>query len=54
MNVKCYHCKHEWKYKGKNPYYVTCPYCLRKVSLQKLKKESGESPTPSIKQNVKD
>ncbi|MGI9012487.1 MAG: hypothetical protein ACR2F1_15055, partial [Nitrososphaeraceae archaeon] len=38
----CQRCKHEWKYKGTNPYITTCPYCRttvtvnRKRNLQKV------------------
>ena len=33
MNVQCDNkeCKHQWNYKGKNPFYVMCPRC-RKIS----------------------
>jgi DNA-directed RNA polymerase subunit RPC12/RpoP len=32
--VKCKKCNYEWNYKGKNPYYVTCPHCYTKVNVQ--------------------
>jgi len=35
MDLKCNHCKHKWKYKGKEIYYATCPKCLYKVNLKK-------------------
>lgn len=35
--LKCPRCKHQWEYKGKNPYYVTCPHCYTKVNIRKLK-----------------
>jgi hypothetical protein len=33
MKLKCGHCKYEWNYLGENPYFATCPRCLRKVSV---------------------
>lgn len=35
MKVKCQKCKHEWEYKGKRKYYVTCPDCYAKVNIEK-------------------
>ena len=37
MKVKCHKCKHEWDYKGKSDYYITCPQCYRKINVEKLK-----------------
>lgn len=42
MKIKCYKCKHEWDYKGNSKFYLTCPQCYGKISLQKLKKEEGK------------
>ena len=43
--IKCFHCGHKWDYKGKNPYYVTCPYCRSQVSVRKYKVlQTGDSP----------
>ena len=38
MEVKCYFkdCLYSWKYKGKSKHYITCPRCLRKLSLKKI------------------
>ncbi|MEM3401968.1 MAG: hypothetical protein QW179_00960 [Candidatus Hadarchaeales archaeon] len=33
MKIVCPRCKHEWNYRGKSKYYVTCPQCLRKIKL---------------------
>ena len=30
--MKCKYCKHQWDYKGKSKYYVTCPRCYNKIS----------------------
>lgn len=40
MKVKCYHkdCNHEWDYKGKSKFYVTCSKCLRKLNIKRLMK----------------
>jgi len=39
MKTKCYFkdCNHEWDYKGKSKFYITCPNCLRKLNIKKLK-----------------
>lgn len=39
MKLRCYHpdCGYEWNYKGKSPFYATCPHCLRKVRITKAK-----------------
>jgi len=39
MKLKCKHCKHEWEYKGKQEYYVTCPKCLYKVRIKEEKND---------------
>jgi len=41
MKMKCYHddCGYEWNYKGKAPFYATCPQCLRKVKISKARVE---------------
>ena len=31
MKIKCKKCNHEWEYKGKSNYYVTCPHCYNKI-----------------------
>ena len=38
----CTNCGYEWEYKGKNPYYATCPRCLRKVNIEKGKAKAAE------------
>jgi ribosomal protein S27E len=35
MKIKCKKCSHEWEYKGKSKFYVTCPNCYNKVNIQK-------------------
>ena len=35
MILTCKRCGHTWDYKGKNEYYATCPYCMRKVKVLK-------------------
>jgi ribosomal protein S27E len=39
MKIRCKKsgCEHEWEYKGKSKFYVTCPHCLRKLNIQKMK-----------------
>ncbi|MEM0318299.1 MAG: hypothetical protein QXE66_00100 [Desulfurococcaceae archaeon] len=39
MKLKCPKCGYVWDYRGKNPYYATCPRCLRKVSIAKYRVE---------------
>ena len=39
VKLKCRNCGYVWEYKGKNPYYATCPRCLRKVSIAKCRVE---------------
>ncbi|MFW6130174.1 MAG: hypothetical protein ACOC56_03245 [Atribacterota bacterium] len=38
--VECYFrdCRKIWTYRGKNPFYATCPKCQRKISFNKLNK----------------
>lgn len=45
MKIRCGNpkCLYQWDYKGVNPFYATCPMCMRKVSLSEYKKE-GEEP----------
>ena len=42
MKVKCYFkdCLHSWDYKGKSKHYITCPGCLRKLSLKKIENKN--------------
>ena len=35
MKIKCKKCNHEWEYKGKSKFYVTCPQCYVKINLNK-------------------
>lgn len=42
MKVKCNHCGYEWEYRGKSKYYATCPSCLRKVRIKRVKSGEGE------------
>jgi hypothetical protein len=30
-------CGYEWNYKGKSPFYATCPMCLGKVKILREK-----------------
>jgi len=41
MKVKCSNkkCEYEWDYKGEGKFYATCPRCLYKVKIKKLKGE---------------
>ena len=32
--MKCPKCDHEWNYKGKSSFYVTCPNCYRKIRAE--------------------
>lgn len=36
VRVKCTrpNCGHEWDYTGKSRFYITCPSCYRKISVQ--------------------
>lgn len=48
MIISCKKCGHIWKYNGDSNYYVTCPRCLRKISILKLQEElNGEEPQDS-------
>jgi len=43
----CQRCNYSWLYGGKNPYFVTCPYCFTKVKVPEKyrnKKEITEIP----------
>jgi hypothetical protein len=31
--IRCYHCGHVWKYRGRM-LYATCPRCNRKVNIK--------------------
>lgn len=39
--LKCYHegCGREWTYGGKGKIYATCPSCLRKVRIDRARKD---------------
>ena len=37
ITIKCHKCNHEWTYKGRNPYYVTCPQCYNKININVVK-----------------
>ena len=39
MKIKCKKCEHEWEYKGKSKFYVTCPHCYNKINIQSKKDE---------------
>jgi hypothetical protein len=36
MKMKCKNseCGYEWDYKGKAPFWATCPRCLNKVKIE--------------------
>jgi ribosomal protein S27E len=36
--LECNKCNHEWKYKGKSKFYVTCPECYNKINIKRLVK----------------
>lgn len=44
MKIKCAfsECLYEWDYNGENPFYATCPRCLRKVKVPKEETEQIE------------
>ena len=35
VTLLCQRCKHEWTYKGMNPYICTCPYCRTTVTVNR-------------------
>jgi hypothetical protein len=35
--LRCKKCLRQWEYKGKSPYYATCPRCYNKVRIVPLK-----------------
>lgn len=39
LQCKFKECQYEWNYQGKNPFYATCPRCLRKVKVKEGKKD---------------
>jgi len=41
VEVKCPHCGHEWKYRGKLM-AATCPSCLRRFRLHELVRWGGD------------
>jgi hypothetical protein len=41
IKLKCPRCGHEWSYRGKNPWYATCPFCLIKVSIKKYRQNGA-------------
>lgn len=42
MKIKCEKCSHQWDYKGKSLFYVTCPRCYRKINIKKVKGGQNE------------
>jgi len=44
--VKGKPCGYIWQYNGKCRYYATCPYCLRKVRIQKIGSQISDNPLP--------
>jgi len=41
MKMYCKRCKHEWNYKGKSKWYVSCPICKTSIPIKKGVKENG-------------
>lgn len=41
MKLNCKKCGHKWNYCGRSKYYATCPQCLRKVKVSKIKLKGG-------------
>jgi hypothetical protein len=39
VKLRCPNCRYVWEYRGRNPYYATCPRCLRKVNVAKCRVE---------------
>jgi hypothetical protein len=35
IRLCCQRCNHIWNYKGEKEYYVSCPNCYTKVSINK-------------------
>ena len=34
INLQCVSCGYQWEYKGKSPYWATCPNCQRKTKIE--------------------
>jgi len=34
MIVRCKYCNYKWNYKGRHPYWATCPKCLKKIRVR--------------------
>ncbi len=36
IKLTCQRCDKEWTYKGRNPFYATCPDCKTSVKIQEV------------------
>jgi hypothetical protein len=43
MKLDCYKCGYSWNYGGKSKHYVTCPTCMTKLSLNKIRRLKEET-----------
>lgn len=43
--MKCYKCDYVWEYKGSANFAVTCPNCMRKIILSKVRRLEEETQT---------
>ena len=42
IELICSKCNYKWTYKGRNPYYASCPRCLNKVKVVGTKPNKGD------------
>jgi len=40
MKLKCYHCGYVWNFKGKQPYFATCPRCNWRLRIKRARREA--------------
>jgi len=43
IKLDCQKCSYVWTYRGKNPFWATCPHCLRKVNVEKQNEVQNEN-----------
>lgn len=50
VKLKCPNkkCEYKWDYKGRSPFYASCPMCHRSVRIEKAMKEKEEVKALSI------
>ncbi len=46
-------CKHNWDYKGTNPFYATCPRCYTKVNIRNQIKDGPSRSNEIAKKSKK-